>query len=363
MGIRRVQASRNVSRNVGRVHGVLLRLEVVDGLRYILLRKELVKHRWFPLTTRLLAVPMGRAYSGQAVWPSSMRTFKSTYGRAPAFRTVTRALYNQRENLASPHQETSATAGGEGGQGADEQVNTNGEGGLGWLTNVAAGNSTPLAASARASTPSSAPAAKSESDDVQGDDWLTVAKSTGQTKRTSHNGPDTRSSVAAPSAAPGGWMSSGKLGAPTGNGSDENDTGRTGGGSTKKKKPTRRSSSSMGGAAGWLGSGALGVPTEDESDKDDVGAGSGGGGDGSRGVGVTIETQTEDDIEAVTKGGATESGNAPKLPPWAKPWVPSAEPKVVIDIPPEVTTAPTEEAGKKVTKLIYPPHQILNLQR
>ena len=272
---------------------------------------------------------------------------------SPAFRTLARARPYLHENVTPPQQGASATAGDERGKGANEQANTNGDGGLDWLTKAATGSSKPSTTTpAQAAAPSAAPAVDGSC--AEEDDWLAVAKSTGQTKRKSHNSPAAGSSVAVASAAPGGWMSSGKLGLPTGDGSDEDDAGKTGGGSAKakKKKQTRRASLSAGGPPGWLGSGALGVPAGGESDEDDVGGGVGGGSGDARGVGVTIETQTDENIEAVTKGETVQKENAPKLPPWAKPWVPPPKPEVVPDAAPEVTSAPTEETGKQVMKAL-----------
>ncbi|CAN0572191.1 unnamed protein product, partial [Ectocarpus sp. 12 AP-2014] len=80
----------------------------------------------------------------------------------------------------------------------------------------------------------------------------------------------------------------------------------------------RGSVSVASGPEGWLSSGALGVPEEERDDDDD-----GGGGDGQP-ILVTMETQTEDDIE-----GVTERGNVSKLPPWAKPYVPPPKDDVV----------------------------------
>eukprot|EP00903_Cladosiphon_okamuranus_P006527 g6378.t1 len=251
---------------------------------------------------------------------------------------------------AGSEEKSATTARDERGQGANQQGDTNGEGGLDWLTNIAAGNSTPSATSAQSTMPSATPAVNGSN--LEEEDWIAVANSTGQAKRKAHNSPETGSSAAA-APVPGGWMSLGKLGLPTGDGSDEADAGKISGGSRKtKKKKTRRSSSFAGGPAGWLGSGALGVPVDCLSDEDDVsdGDGGGGGGDGngsSRGVGVTIETQTDDDIQAVTEKGAIDKENAPKLPPWAKPWVPTPKPEVVPETAPEMTSALDEETDNQ----------------
>ncbi len=189
---------------------------------------------------------------------------------------------------------------------------------------------------------------------AEGDDWLAVATSSGQAKRKSPPGPSARPLVAAAPATQGGWMSAGKLGLPTGDDSDEDGAGKIGGGGStavavatpKKKKKTGPSSPTAGGPGGWLGSGALGVPVEDDNDEDSRDGG--GGDDSGRGAAVTIETQTEDDIGAVTERGAVEKGDAPKLPPWAKPWTPPPKPEVVPDAKPEEASAPSGGAAKEV---------------
>lgn len=211
------------------------------------------------------------------------------------------------------------------------------KGGLSWLTD-AAGNTGPAAA-----TPTGASsAAEPESEG----DWLSVAKSSVRTLSKSRVvGP---AANAALSAAPGGWMSSGKLGVSTEDDSDQDDTGKVGRGSakSKKKRQAREAASTASVSGGWLGSGGLGIPAEDESGDEDEESHGGGG----HGVGVTIETQTEDDIEAAIEGGAIEKGDAPKLPPWAKPWVPPPKPEVVPDAVPEVMSPPFEETDKQVIK-------------
>lgn len=217
-----------------------------------------------------------------------------------------------------------------------------GGGGLSWLTQ-AAGSS--VSGTAAPAAPSSAPV-DSGNDGLEAggglDDWLNVAKSSGQTKRKSVV------TVAAP-AATGGWMSSGKLGISTEDDSDQDDAGKTGGSGyavtkpKKKKKQAAQSPADTSGPGGWMSSSALGAPAEDESGDEDSG-----GGETHRGVGVTIETQTEEDIEAVTKSGATEKRNAPKLPPWAKPYVPPPKPEIVPDTPPEANSAPQGALEKQV---------------
>lgn len=197
------------------------------------------------------------------------------------------------------------------------QEDSDGGGGLSWLTQ-AAGSSTSGAA---------APIDKPSAVVVDGaaggvSDWLAVAKSSGQTKRKPHATGTPAAKAAAVPAAPGGWLSSGKLGVSTEEDSDQDDAGKSAGRSAKskkKKKQARGSASAASGPEGWLSSGALGVPEEESGDEDDDG-------DNSQPILVTMETQTEDDIE-----GVTERGNVPKLPPWAKPYVPPPKDDVVPD--------------------------------
>ncbi|CAM9451765.1 unnamed protein product, partial [Hapterophycus canaliculatus] len=168
-------------------------------------------------------------------------------------------------------------------------------------------------------------------------DWLAVAKSGGQKKSKPQATAALAKGAAAP-AAPGGWLSSGKLGISTeeededvvgtANGGADSGAAAFGAGKSKKRKQARGSVS----AGGWLASGGLGVESEEESGDDsgavDVKF-------TARGVGITIETQTEDDIEAFTGKGATEKNGASKLPPWAKPYVPPPKVEAVPDTPPE----------------------------
>ncbi|CAB1112513.1 unnamed protein product [Ectocarpus sp. CCAP 1310/34] len=231
-------------------------------------------------------------------------------------------------------QETLKVLSEEPGQVAAGPGDEDGGDGLSWLTQ-AAGSS--VSGTASPAAPSSAPVDSGKDGLETGgglDDWLNVAKHSGQTKRKSVV------TVAAP-AATGGWMTSGKLGISTQDDSDQDDAGKTGGSVSavtkpkKKKKKAAQSPADTSGPGGWMGSGALWAPAEDESGDEDSGSS-----ETDRGVGVTIETQTEEDIEAVAKSGATEKGNAPKLPPWAKPYVPPPKPEVVPDIPPEANSAP-----------------------
>lgn len=237
--------------------------------------------------------------------------------------------------VASKEIDHVTTAQGSGGDGE----------GLDWLT---------MAATAAPPVVSSAPGAmESAVDDAEVDgglDWLAVAKSSGQKKSKPQVTAAVAKGTAAP-AAPGGWMSSGKLGIST---EDEDDdiVGTTNGGDSsagagagkaKKRKQVRGSVSAASGPGGWLLSGSLGAEPEEESEDDD------GGGDAkvsARGVGITIETQTEDDIEAVTGKGAVEKAAASKLPPWAKPYVPLPQTTEVPDTLPKAEE--TKETEKQV---------------
>lgn len=214
------------------------------------------------------------------------------------------------------------TGQGDGGDG-------DGGGGLSWLTE-AAGD--PAPASTAAPTGTTSAAAEGDS----GSDWLTIAQSSGKKKQKPSPSATAARPAAGGSAAPGGWMSSGKLGVPTRDDSDED--GASNGAATTANKPKKTkqakgpAASAASGPGGWLNSGRLGVPAEDESD--------GYGSDGSiQPVLVTIATQTEDDVDAVT---LRKSG--PVLPPWAKPWTPPSQPKVVPD-----AAAPEPASEKEVS--------------
>ncbi len=233
------------------------------------------------------------------------------------------------------------SGGGGGGGGGDDDDG----GGLSWLTK-AAGAPKPVTTAPTGASPAV------EGGLDPGIDWLAAATSSSQTKQKPRAAASTAKATPAP-AAPGGWMSSGKLGISTEEDSDRDDAGKAGAGGSaastaaaakpRKKKQPRVSVSVASGPEGWLGSGALGVPTQDESDDDE-----GDSGDGKGVVLATIETQTEDDIEAVTERGAIEKGGGRQLPPWAKPWTPPPKPQAVPDPSPEETSAPSGETNKKV---------------
>ena len=232
------------------------------------------------------------------------------------------------------------------GSGGDGDGDGDG-GGLAWLTNAAEG-------SVPATTVPTGFSSAVEVDLDSGNDWLAAAKSRDHTKPKPRIAASTGKATAAP-AAPGGWMSSGKLGLSTEEDRDQDNAGTAGAGGSaasttagikpRKRKQARGVEPVAGGPGAWISAGTLGVPTAAESDDDDEKDGDGGGG---KVMLVTMETQTEGDIEAMTETGATERGGAPRLPPWAKPWVPPPKPQVVPDPAPEVTSAASGETKKKV---------------
>ena len=218
-------------------------------------------------------------------------------------------------------------------------------GGLSWLTIAAAPS--------KSANPAPAGTSSCAAVDLDsGNDWLAAATSSDHTKPKPRVAASTGKATAAP-AAPGGWMSSGKLGLATEEDSDQDNAGTAGAGGSaasttagikpRKRKQPRGVEPVAGGPGAWISAGALGVSPEAESDEEEDHGHAGGG----KGIGVTIETQTEDDIEAVTETGTTDKGGAPKLPPWAKPWSPPPKPQVLPDTP-EVTSAASGETKKKV---------------
>lgn len=193
-------------------------------------------------------------------------------------------------------------------------------------------------------------------------DWLTVAGAQvgvrGATTR--HDSPKEARKDSVPATAPGGWMTSGKLGVSTEDVSDDDAAGgvKVDNGGAKKRgvgerdKSTAKGKKTVGdageapaaasGAGGWLASGTLGVKLDDEeSDQGDAVN----RGDTSGPAMVSLKTQTEDDIEGIVK-----RENEPKLPPWAKRWIPPApEPEEVLpESPPEA--ADGGGSAKKVHK-------------
>lgn len=208
-----------------------------------------------------------------------------------------------------------------------------GSGGLDWLAQAAIGSTARPATDKLEAPP--ATAATSQSGETPTEDgglsWLTAAITPGgaqtKTTRVDDTAPYTntvkrkKSSTAA--AVSGGWMTSVKLGLGSGEGGmEDNDavgksTEDSAQGQNKPKKAKKDSPSvSASGPGGWLVSGGHEMFLDRESDVDDLEDGGG----GSQAA-VTVETQTEDDIEGIVKKAA-----APKLPPWAKPWTPPPPP-------------------------------------
>lgn len=259
---------------------------------------------------------------------------------------------------------------------ATTTANTTGDdgtGGLDWLALAATGNTsttnpdntlaaaTSVTAGTVGATPARSPASGAAGAAVSdasggggGLDWLTAAKAGAQAgvggAKTRRGSLKEARKASVSATAPGGWMTSGKLGVSTEDASDDDAAGgvKVDNGGTKKrgaresgKKAIKEGKSAGGageaapaassGAGGWLASGKLGVKLDDEeSDQGDAVD----RGDTSCPVMVSLETQTENDIEGIVK-----RENEPKLPPWAKRWTPPApEPE---EVPPE----PTPEAA------------------
>lgn len=245
------------------------------------------------------------------------------------------------------HQESPASGGADTGCATTEQGDSNG-GGISWVTETAGDPN-------KATTPPTGTSSNAEVDSDPGNDWLAAAASNDQTKQKPRVAASTAEATASSPAAPGGWMLTRTVGVSTEDGSAQNNAGKAGAGASAVNnaaatKPRKWKGRVFASAArrigGWLSPRALGVPTGDESvDRDDDE-----GGDGDfQGVRVTIETQTDDDIEAVTERWATEKGGGSKLPPWAKPWVPSPKHQVVPDPAPEATSAPSGQTKKKAS--------------
>lgn len=142
------------------------------------------------------------------------------------------------------------------------------------------------------------------------------------------------SGTSPPRSGGGGWIVAGKMGL-SADDSDDKDTKLTDpsgvGGTTSQTTPGKKAINSakkkrgegggpemvapLGGASGWLtaavATGQLGVPGDDDEDKDrDANPD-----DEGPSPGVTVETQTDENIEQAMK-----ESTGPRLPPWAKPW-------------------------------------------
>lgn len=216
---------------------------------------------------------------------------------------------------------------------------------MNWLAQAASGSTVagvPKPAKPKHSPPEVPAAAGDVGGGKGGLSWLSAATQSGgeQARSKPRRTSTVKPNGATPAAAPGGWMTSGKLGVSTEDDGDENNDpngskgGGAGGAAVGRKKASRASKKkgkvsvpAASGPGGWLAAGSLGVPVDEESDEQEEG-----GGNGGRAVMVTAETQTEEDIEGIVK-----RGDAPKLPPWAKVWVPPV---------PEVVKAVEAEDGK-----------------
>lgn len=210
-------------------------------------------------------------------------------------------------------------------------------------------------------------AAANATDD--GLDWLSAAAVGGQSaSRPSAAGAAVRrrslsAGKAAPAPAAGGWLTSGKLGVSTEDGSCDKDCttlaalgskvagvdGKNNNAASLSKTKNSKDEKSMGkkkgsepgistGApGGWLAaaisSGNLGVDREDGSEDEDVE----GGRDGTTPKTTTVGTQWEEGGGEAVANKATET----KLPPWAKKWIPP-----VPDPPPIVEDNPTSAETK-----------------
>lgn len=142
------------------------------------------------------------------------------------------------------------------------------------------------------------------------------------------------SGTSPPRSGGGGWLVAGKMGL-SADDSDDNDTKLTDssgvGGTASQTTPGKNAMKSakkkrgegggpemvapLGGASGWLtaavATGQLGVPGDDDEDK----GGDTNPSDEGHSPGVTVETQTDENIEQAIK-----ESTKPSLPPWAKPW-------------------------------------------
>lgn len=188
-------------------------------------------------------------------------------------------------------------------------------------------------------------------------DWLAAATALSDNAKTVQRPARTAQkllpSKAGP-AAPGGWMTSGKLGISTTDDSDAIDEGGGSGdgatsgkaaGAQKKTEKTDAAALARSGPGGWLSLGAFGVQVEDRKDEDAA--------DGSRPSNggrhpdmVSGETQTDDDIEEIVK-----RGGAPNFPPWAKRWSPPPEPVVKPEPSAESSGVAQARSEERVCKL------------
>lgn len=234
-----------------------------------------------------------------------------------------------------------------------DKLNTDeNEGGLSWLKTAATAGRSPLpvakstlnhdpVAEALSGRPvaTTTKATEPRSTPVGGgtpSDWLAAAAS-GHTQRENNGATGTAPCRKSSNDHGGAWMTAGKLGLSVGGCANEDDNnvrntkvrslgtkaavaGATAG--TNEADSVLPVAST--GPGGWLAtaaaSGRLGVLGGDDMDNDGE---AGSNMDDLRSTGVTIETQTDENI-----GQAVEESAKPSLPPWAKPWNP---PTAVVD--------------------------------
>lgn len=166
--------------------------------------------------------------------------------------------------------------------------------------------------------------------------WLAAAAS-GHTQQENYGATGTAPCPKSSNDYGGAWMTAGKLGLSVGGGDNEDDNNVR---STKVRSVGTKAAGAGAGAGaneagnvppvastgpgGWLAtaaaSGRLGVLGGIDMNNDGE---AGSGMDDLRTKGVTIETQTEENI-----GQAVQESAKPSLPPWAKPWNP---PTAVVD--------------------------------
>lgn len=161
-------------------------------------------------------------------------------------------------------------------------------------------------------------------------DWLAAAAS-GHTRRENNGATGTAPRRKSSNDHGGAWMTAGKLGLSVGGSDheDDNNIRKTKVRSVGTKAAVARATAGTNvaggvppvtstGPGGWLAaaaaSGRLDVLGSDDVNNDGE---AGSGMDDLRPKGVTIETQTEENI-----GQAIEESTKPRLPPWAKPWTP-----------------------------------------
>lgn len=238
------------------------------------------------------------------------------------------------------------------GAGIKEQGDTSG--GLDWLTKMAAGSSAcPTTAGPNVLPTHATPEMSEEQNEGEGLSWLTsVTSGNAQAKTTRSLGAPLTNSIKpksiATAAAPGEWMTSAKL--DLGSDVEGNYSSATVDGSVKAKKMGEGSTKAQArkgkkvpqdpdtsGPGGWLTSGTLGISADDKSDVEDQED----TGDGK--VLVSIETQTDDDIEVIV-----ERGRELKFPPWAKQWIPPPSEPATAVFNPATIPKNGEESGEKV---------------